>query len=426
MKTSLLRHFFRINFWKSPRSNEVLAIFLTLMVLFSTGCSRQSSSSAAAPGIMISVPVSVATVTLETVPLELTAIGNVEAFSTVAIKSQVAGPILQVHFQEGQYVKKGDLLFTIDPRPFEASVRQAESILGRDQAQLKQVQANLERDLAQLKLAETQAKRYANLQEQGIVAPQLAEQYQVNQEALAAAVNAGRAAIENAQAAIRADQASLENTKLLLSYCTIQSPIDARTGRLEVHQGNIVKANETPALVNLHQVNPIFVNFSVPEQYLAQIKKFMAQGRLATVVQLPGAEAAPLTGWLSFVDNTVNETTGTIQLKARFDNQEKTLWPGQFINVSLRLSTQPNAVVVPGSAVQTGQQGLYLYVVKPDMTVENRPVKVERNIGLKSVIAQGASPGERVVTDGHLRLVPGAKIEIKNPATATPTQEKAR
>ncbi len=388
------------------------------------------------------VPVKVATAVQKDVPSELRAIGNVEAYSAVSIKALVSGELAKVNFKEGQDVKKGDLLMDIDPRPFEATLRQAEANLGsaaaqvqqaqanltRDLAQVKQAEANLARDTAQAKYAEENAQRYAFLVEKNYVAKEQYDQLRTNAEALAATVQADKAAVdnaqatlqankaalENAQAAVRASREAVENAKIQLGYCSIYSPMNGRTGTLFVKPGNIIKANDVP-IVTLNQINPIYVTFSIPEQNLPEIKKYMAGDNLKVTAVIPNDEKNPQGGLLTFVDNAVDMTTGTIRLKGTFENREKRLWPGQFVNVILTLTTHPNAILVPSQAVQTGQEGLYVFVVKPDLTVESRPVTVGRSLDGMTMVTKGLQPGERVVTDGQIRLVPGAKVEIKNP-----------
>jgi membrane fusion protein, multidrug efflux system len=407
----------------------MLAILSGTILLGLSGCSDRLSGSGPDPsktGGVPAVPVTVGEVTRETVPLELSAIGNVQAYTTVAIKSQVNGQLMKVHFREGQEVRKGEVLFTIDPRPFQAALKQAEGMLARDQAQLKQSQANVAKDLAQAKNAETDARRYEDLQAQGIIAKQQADQLRTSADALQAAVDADRAAVENAQAAIQSDMAAVENARLQLNYCTILSPIDGRTGNLAVYAGNLVKANDNPVLVTIHQIHPIYVSFSVPEQYLAQIKRFKAQNKLKVLASFPDEEKLPEEGELAFIDNSVDTTTGTIQLKGTFRNVNSTLWPGQFVNVVLRLTDQPNVLVVPSPAIQTGQQGQFVFVVKPDFTVDSRPITVNRTLGDKAIVAQGLTVGERVVTDGQLRLTSGSKISIKTGGLTPRQQESTR
>ncbi len=327
-------------------------------------------------------------------PVELQAIGSVEAYSSVTVKTQITGELTGVYFKEGQDVRKGDLLFTLDKRPFEAD--------------LKRQEANLEHDIAQAKLAHLDADRYAGLYRDGVVSKQQYDQAQANAEAL--------------DAAVQADKAAVENARVQLIYCSIYSPINGRTGTLMIHQGNMIKANDTPFLININQVEPIYVTFTVPEQYLAEMKRFSAGGKLPVQASIQ-ADSRPVIGKLSFIDNTVDQATGTIKLKGEFANADRRLWPGQFVNVTLVLHMQPKAVVVPSQAVQNGQQGQFVFVIKPDMTVEMRPVTVNRTSSGQSIIETGLRPGERVVTDGQLRLVPGSRIEIKQsiaPANTPP------
>lgn len=361
------------------------------------------------------VPVSVGEVISKDMPVQVAAIGTVEALTTVSVKSQVNGEIKQVHFREGQEVRKGDPLFTIDARPFEAELRRTEANLARDTAQLKQAEANLARDLAQARNAGVERQRYKQLLDKGVAAAEQFDAARTNDEALAAAVNADKAAIDNAREAIRADQAAIDNAKIQLGYCTIASPIDGRTGSLPVQAGNLVKANDAPALVVINQVAPIYATFSVPEQHLQEIRGMMSKERLRVQAVVPGEDKRPVDGVLTFIDNTVDSNTGMIRLKATFANPDHRLWPGQFVNVVLTLGSQLGAVVAPAEAVQTGQNGTYVFVVKPDLTVESRPVTTGRTVGQETVILKGLQAGERVVTDGQLRLMPGSTVQIKEP-----------
>jgi multidrug efflux system membrane fusion protein len=362
--------------------NAPLAGALLLLVAAVAGCNQKKVQSAPPA----TVPVVVSTAEQKDVPVEVRAIGNVEAESTVGVKAQITAELVGVHFQEGQDVKKGDLLFTFDRRQIEADLKRAESTLARDEAQWKN--------------ARVQAERYQKLLDEGVVAREQYDQIISNSEALEATVLASRAAVENA--------------RVQLTYTRIYSPINGRTGTLLVHQGNIVKANADDPMVTINQIEPVNVLFSVPEAQLSDVKRFMREGKLKVESVIPTEPDKPLAGHLQFVDNTVDPATGTIKLKATFPNKERRLWPGQFVDVVLTLTEQPNAVVVPSQAVQTSQAGQYVYVIKEDMTAESRPVAVGRTVRGQTVIEKGVNPGERVVIDGHLRLVPGAKVELKS------------
>lgn len=357
-----------------------LALFLTAVI---SACSAKPEPPQKPP-----VPVKAAAVVQKTVPVKLKTIGNVEAYSAVEVKSQIGGVLTQVHFREGQDVQKGALLFTIDPRPYEAELKKAE--------------ANLAKDTAQFENARLEAKRYEELVGKGYVAQSQYDQVRTNADTLEAAVNAGKALVENA--------------RLQLRYCSIHSPINGRTGTLLANEGNLIKANADNPMVTINQLRPVYVTFSVPEQYLSDIKKYMSAGKINVAVSITKGDAHPVEGVLSFVDNAVDMGTGTIKLKATFGNKDTRLWPGQFVDVVMTLTTQPNAVVVPSQAVLTGQQGQYVFIIKNDLSVENRPVVISGTIDDEAVVEKGLQPGDKVVTDGQLRLIPGAKVEIKPPA----------
>ena len=403
-----------------PFSTETVCLLLAVQILL-LACSNEKSGKP----ILQPLPVTVATVIQKTVPVQLRAIGNVQAYSAVTVKSKAGGELIRIHFAEGQDVKKGDLLFTIDPRPFEAALKQAEANLEKNAAQVNQAKANLERDTAQAKNAVEEARRYEFLIQKGVVAKEQYDRIRTNADALEATVRADRAAIENAEAAVRADRAAIENAKIQLGYCFIRSPIDGRTGNLLIQQGNIVKADDINLIV-INQINPIYVAFSVPEQHLSEIKKYMTMGTLKVETIIPKNEEYSEKGNITFIDNTIDTATGTIRLKGIFVNKERRLWPGQFVNVVLTLTTQPNAIVVPSQTVQTGQQGQYVFVIKPDTTVESRTVGVGQTVNGETVIQKGLNPDEKVVTDGQLRLFPGAKVEIKGPNSTTTPIEKSK
>jgi multidrug efflux system membrane fusion protein len=398
------------------------------------------------------VPVVVATVTQKTIPVFVQGTGTAHSYSTVSVNSQIGGQLTGVYFQEGQDVKKGDRLFTIDSRPLEATLRQAEANRGKDIALLQQAQAkvaqaiaqvdqakaNVAKDEAQAKNNNVQAQRYRDLLNQGSVSKAEAEQYgtsaatqqatvAADRNAVAnavAAVGAATADVQNAQATLSADAAAIDNAKIQLSYSSIYSPIDGRTSSLKVNQGNLVKANDTNPLVVISQIRPIYVNFSIPQRLLPDLKKYMAGGRKLEVDAIvPKDEGPPERGELTFVDSGVDATTGTIQLKATFSNNRERLTPGQFLNIVMKLAEEPNAIAVPSVAVQAGQKGQYVFVVKPDKTVEVRPVKTGNTVGSETVIKQGLKPGEQVVTDGQFNLVPNAKVEVKQGVTGVQGQD---
>jgi multidrug efflux system membrane fusion protein len=330
------------------------------------------------------VPVTIGSAVLKSIPVQARAIGTVEAYSTVSIKTMVGGQIMKVGFSEGQDVRKGDLLFEIDPAPYQAALKMAEAARARD--------------IALKDNAEKEVRRYASLVEKNLVPRQQYDQFASSAAALEATVQAGTAAVENA--------------RVQLAYCFIRSPIDGRTGSLLVQQGNVVKANDA-TLVTINQVVPIRVTFAIPEQFLADVRKYKAAGTLKVVAAPQDGKSDPVPGTLSFIGNAVDAATGTIQLKGTFPNTDRRLWPGQFANVVLTLTVRSGAVVIPSEAIQTGQQGQYVFVVKPDLTVEARPVTVGEAFAGETVIAKGVASGERVVTDGQLRLVPGTKVEAK-------------
>jgi multidrug efflux system membrane fusion protein len=353
-----------------------------LPIALAAGCGGAKKAGGPPP----SVPVRVGDVKRLAVPFEVSAIGHVEPFSTVAVKPRVGGEVREVGFREGDDVKAGALLFVIDPRPFEAAL--AES------------RANLARDRARLTEAEQTFKRYEGLIQKEYITQEQFDQARANSEAL--------------RATTQADEAAIETTRLNLEYCRITAPVSGRTGGLLVHQGNIVKANDDKPLVVINQVEPVFVSFAVPEKGLGEVKRRSTGARLPVVATPQGGKSE--TGELTFLDNAVDSTTGMITLKASFPNGDRALWPGQYVTVSLTLKIDEDAVVAPVDAIQTGQSGNYVYAVKPDSTVELRTVVVRRNWGAWALITSGLAPGDRVVTDGQLRLAPGVRIAEKTDA----------
>jgi membrane fusion protein, multidrug efflux system len=369
------------------------SVLLTLLLALAAGACGSGDARTATPagggrggrGGDQAVPVTVATVVQKQMPIDIRVIGAVEAYSVVSVHAQITGQLTAVNFKEGDDVQKGQLLFALDKRPLEAALLQAK--------------ANLQRDIAQAANAKSVAQRYEDLAGRGIATREQLETSRASSAALDATVEADKAAVENAE--------------IQLQYATIPSPIVGRTGALMVHEGNLVRANDTTPLVVINQIAPIYVSFAIPESRLPELKRFMGKGTLAVEAQPPNDNALASHGSISFVDNSVDQTTGTIRIKATFPNEDHRLWPGQFVNVTVALTKDPTAVVVPTSAVQVGQQGQYTYVVKADKSVEYRPVVVERTSGLETVIKSGLKPAEVVVTDGHLRLVAGSHVSIK-------------
>jgi len=368
-----------------------LGFLVALGPLMLVACSGGAASNVPPPGgggrggAPAPVPVTVAPVVQKSMPIEIRVIGSAEAYSTVAVRAQITGQLISVKFTEGDDVTQGQALFELDRRPLEAALHQAE--------------ANLERDVAQAANAQANAKRYQDLAERGIATREQVDTTRTGAEALSATVEADRAAVENA--------------KVQLQYATIAAPISGRTGTLMVHEGNLVRANDTIPLVTINQVTPINVSFAIPESRLPELKRYMARRTLQVVASPPTEDGPPAVGKIGFVDNSVDQSTGTIRIKGTFPNTDRRLWPGQFVNVTVALTDDPTSIVVPTAAIQVGQQGQYAFVVKADHSVESRIVVVDRSNGTETVVKNGLKPGETVVTDGHLRLVAGSRVNIK-------------
>jgi multidrug efflux system membrane fusion protein len=360
-----------------------------LVAYFSADSRAKEKPAAKGPA---AAPVAVVAAVQQTVAVRLQAIGNVEAYSSVAVKSRVDGQIVDVHFREGQEVRKGDILFKIDPRPFEAALKQAE--------------AQALRDVASRDQAASQERRYQELLDKNFVSKDAYAQYRTN--------------AQTAEATSKASQAALENAKLNLDYTVIRSPIDGYVGRALLQAGNMVKANDTISLVVINQVKPVYVSFAIPEQQLATVRELMGKGPLSVDVVTPGTDKPVAAGRIAFLDNAVDQTTGTIKVRAIFDNTGAALWPGQFYTVRVKLYDENDAIVVPSRALQTGPNGQFVYVVKPDMTVEIRRVTVSRSEGDSAVLAQGSvAKGDQVVVRGALRLAPGAKVTVTDSAPSS-------
>ena len=360
-----------------------------------SGCSPGEAQSSNAPpagggrggGQNAAVPVTVGKAIQKSMPITIQGIGTVIAASTVSVRAQITGEMMSVNFKEGEDVEQGQVLVTLDKRPFEAALQQA--------------QATLDKDTAQAANARAQATRYQDLLQRGIATREQVDTMRTQATAL--------------EATVAADRANIETATVQLTYATIKSPMSGRTGLLQVHPGNLIRAQDTNPIVTINKITPVYVSFSVPEAQLPALKRYMgAQGTLPATALPPTEIGTPSAGRINFIDNAVDPTTGTIKVKGTFPNEDRPLWPGQFVNVTVRLTSDPKALVVPSAAVQTGQQGTFVFVVKPDQTVELRMVAVARIAGDETVLASGVSPGDTVVTDGHLRLVPGSRISVKN------------
>jgi membrane fusion protein, multidrug efflux system len=357
------------------------AIRLVAFAAFVSGCAKPQAAPPARPPTMVTV----AKVIQKMMPVEVIAVGTVESISSISIRAQVAGEVQNIHFKEGDFVKKGQVLLTIDPRPYEAALAQAKAALARDKATGTYNRA--------------QAQRYKTLFDQGVVP---AEQ-----------VDSFTSAADASDATVNADEAAVKTAELNLEYCTISSPIDGRTGAIDVKPGNLVKVADVP-IVMINQVNPIYVNFAVPQRHWPDIKEDVDRRALHVKVTIPQDPDRPIQGTLTFVDNSVDSTTGSIHLRATFENPQNRLWPGLYVGVLLTLSQQPNATVVPAHSIVTTQEGSYVYVVRANNTVEQRTVVPDRTIDNDAVVEKGLQPGEVIVTDGQVNLVPNARIEVKN------------
>jgi multidrug efflux system membrane fusion protein len=381
------------------RLQSTFLFFALTAVVFLSGCgSKESAQPATGSGGRPPAPVVVATVEQRDIPVQIRAIGNVEAYQTVQIKSQVNGQIQKIFFKEGEDVHQGQRLFQLDERPFQADLEKAIGQMKHDQAQAEN--------------SRIQAERYSGLEKEGIVSHEQAGQLLAQAKADAAAVEADKAAIDAA--------------RVQLQYTNISAPINARAGTLMINLGNLVKANDTPYLVQLNQVTPIYVTFSVPEANLFRVRQLFAARQQLKVLAYPKGQAdRPVEGRLTFIDNGVDTTTGMFKLKGTFENRDRRLWPGEFVDVALELSTQKNAVVVPTKAIQTGQQGEYVYVVGADSTAESRQVKTSGAYQNLTLVADGLKAGEHVVVNGQMRVAPKAKVTVQRSLPATQTDTAA-
>jgi multidrug efflux system membrane fusion protein len=355
-------------------------------------------------------PVTAAKAERRDVPLEVRQIGSVEPVAVIAVKAQIGGELTKVLFKEGEDVRKGQQLFEIDPRPYRQAIDQAQAGIEKDNALIAQAEANLARDRVQTENAKEQAQRYEALAKDGLISKDQNSTYQTTFNSQNETLRADEAAINSAKASLNVDKAALETARLNLAYCSIFSPIDGRVGSILVQAGNLVKANDTTALVNINQVQPVYVSFSVPEQLLGDIRGYSKDSSLAVSAIVSPSHRA--TGHLTFIDNSVDNTTGTIKLKAEFPNADRSLWPGQFVNVVMTLRTLRGVTVIPSEAIQSGQAGQYVFILKPDQTVESRVVKPGQTVENLIVVENGIMPGETVITDGQMRLIPGARVRV--------------
>src|SRR6185436_2983133 len=377
-------------------------------------------------------PVSVSAAVAQDVPTYLDAIGKTVAREVVTIQPQVSGRITKIHFTDGANVRKGDMLFTIDTRPFEASLSQAQANVTEDQALKKQAEANLAKEVAQAKWGEVQVNRYRILADEGVVPREQYEEFRANQDSLNANVGSARAAVNSAIESIKVDTAAVESAKVQLSYCFIRSPIDGRAGQRLVDVGNVVNpgnpsgntgssgesTDSAKGLLVIERLDPIYADFTISQNNLVSVQQQMQAGRLRTEVRLPDAGDQMVIGQLTFLNNAVADTTGTVSLRATIPNSGHTFWPGRFVNIRLVLNTIHQAVLVPASAPQMSAKGSFVYVVKQDSTAEQRPVTLGQRQGDLVVVENGVAAGESVVTAGQLGVTPGGKVRIEQPAPA--------
>jgi multidrug efflux system membrane fusion protein len=429
-KKKAMRH----NQGRSSRIRSVLYLTGLSAWLF-TSCVNKAQQNFDRPPAPVSVTVAIT----QDVPTYLDAIGKTVAREVVSIQPQVQGRITKIHFTDGANVKKGDMLFTIDTRPFEANLRQAQANVSRDNALKKQAEANLAKDVAQAKWGEVQVKRYGELVRSGVVPREQYEQLRANADSLNAAVDADRATVHSAEEAIKVDAAAVESSKVQLSYCYIRSPIDGRAGQRLVDVGNVVNpggssgngsssgtSGSSNSLLVIERLDPIYADFTISQDKLAEVQTQMQAGRLKTEVRLPDTPENSVTGQLTFLNNAVENATGTVSLRATIPNTGHRFWPGRFVNIRLVLNTIHGAVLVPANAPQMSGKGSYVYIVKQDSTVEQRQVSLGQRQGDLIVVESGVEPGERVVTNGQLGVTPGGKVRIDQPTNPSTTGNGTR
>ncbi len=409
-------------------SKLIILVLCTALVCLFVSCTKKPAMNPMAAMMMQAAPVRVATAISEDVPLTVSAVGNVEAISSVDVKSRVAGQILRVDFQEGQNVEKGQLLFEIDPEPLQRQIAELQADIAKDEALEQQAHANVAKDQALLNQTQSAARRGLELERQGIFSKDQTEQLVATNGSTEASLKADEAAVESAVASLKADRARLAQTQLQLEYTKITAPITGRAGAIAVRAGNLVKENDA-TLVTILQISPIDVSFGIPQQLLPEVQKYNRERPL--IVQAGASGANPETGRLKFIDNTVDTTTGTVRLKGEFANTGHSLWPGQFVNVTAQMDVQHGQIVVPSSTVENGPQGKYVWVVNPAAnTVAMRPIDLARTYkpsgaAEQAVIASGLQAGDVVVTQGQMRLFPGGKVRILKPDTQMTDSQSA-
>jgi multidrug efflux system membrane fusion protein len=392
------------------RSARLAALLLPISALMLQGCTQKSGAEKRDPK-KTPVPIHAALVEQRPVPIEIPSFGNAESTQTVEIKSQVSGELVEVAINDGDVVQQGQTLFTIDKRPFEVMLKQAEANVAKAEAQLSQAKALLERDKAQASNAETELERDTELRKKGMISKEEFERNRTGAASMEAIVKADEAEIQSAAESVRVANAQLDDARLQLDYCTITSPIAGKAGSLLLHKGNLVEENVSQPIVIIKQTKPIYVAFTLSEKKLTEIRQAMQRGPVEVHAIIPDDPANPVVGTLTFIDNTV-DALGAIRMKATFPNDDDRLWPGQYVKVVVKLKVLADAIVVPPSAVQTGQGGSYVYIIKQDMTVEDRTIKVGETMDGAVIVNEGLSPGEQVVTDGQLRLAPGMGVSI--------------
>ena len=405
-------------------------LIAAVWVLNLTGCANKAAQSFDRPPAPVQATVAVA----QDVPTYLDAIGKTVAREVVSVQPQVSGRITKIHFTDGANVRKGDLLFTIDTRPFEANLKQTQANYSKDEALKRQAEANLAKEVAAAKWGETQVKRYRTLVEAGVVAREQYEEFKANQDALNANVGAARAAVASANETLKVDAAAIDSAKVELSYCYIRAPIDGRAGQRLVDIGNVVSpggtgnrnstegggsgsAANSNALLVIEKLDPIYADFTISQDKLTAVQEEMRSGSLKTEIRLPDSNGEMVAGQLTFLDNAVQNTTGTVNLRATIPNAGHRFWPGRFVNVRLVLSTIHQAVLIPATAPQMSAKGSFVYVVKQDLTAEQRPVSLGQRQGELIVVESGVQPGETVITTGQLGVTPGGKVRVEQPAS---------